>query len=56
MPSSWKTFGRTVEIVTIVLLVLAVSYLWINSDSGDAEAPQVLSQAPEARAEAVPRR
>jgi phospholipid transport system substrate-binding protein len=54
VPSSWKTFGRAVEIVTIVLLVLAVSYLWINSDSEDAEAPQVLSQAPEAKAEAVP--
>lgn len=55
MPSSWKTFGRAVEIVAIVLLVLAVSYLWVNSDSEDTEAPQVQSQAPDARAEAVQR-
>lgn len=55
MPSSWKTFGRAVEIVAIVLLVLAVSYLWVNSDSEDTEAPQVESQAPDARAEAVQR-
>lgn len=53
MPSSWKTFGRTVEIITIVLLVLAVSYLWVNSDWEDAEAPQVTSQAPDAETKTV---
>ena len=38
-----------------MLLVLAVSYLWVNSGSEDTEAPQVQSQAPDARAEAVQR-
>jgi TRAP-type C4-dicarboxylate transport system substrate-binding protein len=55
MTSSWKTFGRTVEIITIVLLVFAVSYLWVNSGSEDTEAPQVASQAPDAETETVER-
>jgi phospholipid transport system substrate-binding protein len=53
VPSSWKTFGRTVEITTIALLVLAVSYLWVNSDSDDAQVPQIPIQAPEAKTETV---
>jgi phospholipid transport system substrate-binding protein len=53
VPSSWKTFGRTVEITTIALLVLAVGYLWVNSDSDDTEAHQVPSQAPDAKTETV---
>ena len=53
MSSSWKALGRTLEIITIVLLVLAVGYLWFNPDSEDTEAPQVASQAPDARTETV---
>ena len=53
MTSSWKALGRTVEIITIVLLVLAVGYLWVNSDSEDTEAPQVTGQAPDAKTETV---
>ncbi len=53
MSSSWKALGRTLEIITIVLLVLAVGYLWVNPDSEDTEAPQVASQAPDARTETV---
>ncbi len=53
MTSSWKALGRTLEIITIVLLVLAVGYLWVNSDSEDLEAPQGASQAPDAKIETV---
>ena len=53
MTSSWKALGRTLEIITIVLLVLAVAYLWVDSDSEDIEAPQVTSQAPDAKTETI---
>jgi len=53
MTSSWKSLGRTLEIITIVLLVLAVGYLWINSDSEDTETPQDSNRQPVAITESV---
>lgn len=55
MPSSWRIFGRAVEITTVVLLVLAVSYLWVNSDSEDTQAPQIPSQPPDAKTDTAQR-
>ena len=55
MISSWKALGRTFEIITIVLLVMAVGYLWINSESNATEVRQVLSRAPDAKKEFVER-
>ena len=47
MTSSWKAFGRKLEVITVVLLVLAVAYLWVNSESEETEAPHVARQAPD---------
>ena len=55
MPLSWKALGRTLEIITIVLLIVAVRYLWIKADSKTTESPettQVEIQVPEANTEA----
>jgi phospholipid transport system substrate-binding protein len=40
VPSSWRSFGRVVEITTVVLLVLAVGYLLTKSDPEDIEVRQ----------------
>ncbi len=50
MPLTWKALGRTLEIITIVLLVVAVRYLWVRADSAATatpESPQVEIQVPE---------
>ncbi len=36
MGSSWKTFGRRLQTVVVLLLVVAVGYLWMKVDSQDA--------------------
>ncbi len=41
MPLPWKALGRTLEIITIVLLVVAVRYLWVKADSKTTESPEI---------------
>ena len=53
MTSSWKALGRTLEITTIVLLVLAVGYLWVDTDSEDTLEPQIASPPPDAKTEST---
>ena len=53
MTSSWKALGRTLEIITIVLLVLAVAYLWVDTDSKDTLEPQIASPPSDADTETI---
>jgi phospholipid transport system substrate-binding protein len=53
MTSSWKALGRTLEIITIVLLVLAVGYLWVDTESEDTSEPQIASPPTDADTETV---
>ena len=53
MTLSWKALGRTLEIITIVLLVLAVGYLWVDTDSEDPLEPQIASPPPDSETEPV---
>ena len=54
MTSSWKSLGRTLEISTIVILVLAVGYLlWVNFDSEDTDTTRDPSRQPVAITDTV---